>query len=426
MKNKIIIVSCESTHLNLIEDIKELGYEPIVYEPLVTAKVDVDELTNPIYGLDAKYRIFGIKKPIVVNLHSQYDEILEFTRSLKPAFIIPAGDVGVYLATKLANDLKLPCNPFTVFKNMKDKRNQQLALKKAGLRYIKSYLIYDLKHALKVYQTLGSKMAVVKPNEDSGGSNNVFICHNKDEFIKGAKQNLDIVDKNKGVLIQEFANGEEWVVNIVVSKGNMVVSSVMSYKKVMIPGYTKVYDVTSFISPSTKGLEKVVSYAQKVVKALGIQYGAVHSEFMVDKKGPVLIEANCRVTGPSLKKSYLDKFLPHHETDLVLKSFVDPQYFKKNKGKIFEPKAYSAQKFIIVPKDCFVIKNKLNSTLKKLKSYVYSVSIGDNKIYPKTIDLMTCGGIIYLTHTSKKQLDKDLAYIRDLERNHFDKLFDIH
>ena len=265
---------------------------------------------------------------------------------------------------------------------------------------------------------------VVKPNEDSGSSNNVFICRNQKEYINAIKQNLAIASVIKGALVQEYINGEECVVNIVVSKENMVVISAMIYKKVFVPGFTKIYDLTCFISPKTRGMGKVVKYAQDVVKALGIQYGTTHSEFMVDKKGPVLIETNCRVTGPSLRTSYLDKFLPHHETDLNLKTFIDPNYIKRINGKVFEPKAYSVLKFIIVPKSCYVNKEKLHTALKDLKSYNYSAGFGSKKIYPKTIDLLTCGGIIYLTYKDKKQLDKDVAYIEDLERNHFEKLFD--
>ena len=421
---KIIVVSCLSTHLNLIDDIRNAGYEPIVFEPLAMCKYDEMENGNGIYGLDAKYQIFGIKKPIVVNLHSRYNEILDFARSLKPAFVIPGGDTGIYLATKLANDLKLPCNPFSIFPNMRNKNAQQMALKKAGLRYIKSFVVHSLDEALKIYKKLGAKKVVVKPNEDSGSSNNVFICQNKKEFEVAIKQNLVVAGLTKGALIQEYINGEECVVNIVVSKENKIISSAMVYKKIFVPGFTKIYDLACFISPKTRGMGKVVKYAQDVVKALNIQYGTVHSEFMIDEKGPVLIEANCRVTGPSLRASFLDKFLPHHETDLNLKSFIDPKYFARNNGKIFEPTGYSTLKFIIVPQECFVKKEKLHTALKDLKSYNYSAGMGNNKNYPKTVDLLTCGGIIYLTHKNKEQLDKDVAYIEDLERNHFEKLFD--
>ena len=69
-------------------------------------------------------------------------------------------------------------------------------------------------------------------------------------------------------------------------------------------------------------------------------------------------------------------------------------------------------------------KEKLHTALKDLKSYNYSAGMGNNKVYPKTVDLLTCGGIIYLTHKNKAQLDKDVAYIEELERNHFDKLYD--
>ena len=41
----------------------------------------------------------------------------------------------------------------------------------------------------------------------------------------------------------------------------------------------------------------LINYALRAVPALGITDGPVHGEYMIDKSGPVLIEANCRVMG---------------------------------------------------------------------------------------------------------------------------------
>jgi hypothetical protein len=51
----------------------------------------------------------------------------------------------------------------------------------------------------------------------------------------------------------------------------------------------------------------------------------MHNEIKLDKKGPVLIEANCRVGGGSMPAKYLDKILGHHETDIVVKSYLNPK-----------------------------------------------------------------------------------------------------
>ena len=40
------------------------------------------------------------------------------------------------------------------------------------------------------------------------------------------------------------------------------------------------------------GHSQLIRYAFDVLEAIGIQYGPVHGEYMVDEKGPVLIEGN--------------------------------------------------------------------------------------------------------------------------------------
>ena len=49
---------------------------------------------------------------------------------------------------------------------------------------------------------------------------------------------------------------------------------------------------------------------------------------------------------------------------------------------------------------------------------------GENRIYEKTIDLGNVGGLIYLANEDADQLKKDCDYLKDLEKNHLEALFD--
>merc|ERR1719201_1397937 len=44
-------------------------------------------------------------------------------------------------------------------------------------------------------------------------------------------------------------------------------------------------------------LAEMVRYVFGVLDALGIRNGAIHSEVKIEERGPVLIEANCRLHG---------------------------------------------------------------------------------------------------------------------------------
>ena len=59
-------------------------------------------------------------------------------------------------------------------------------------------------------------------------------------------------------------------------------------------------------------------------KLSAIQYGPVHGEYMIDEKGPVLIEVNCRPMGGGMSKQFMDLAFGQHETDSALDAYLDP------------------------------------------------------------------------------------------------------
>ena len=60
-----------------------------------------------------------------------------------------------------------------------------------------------------------------------------------------------------------------------------------------------------------------------------------------------------------------------------------------------------------------------------MESFQYAFSFGDERLYPKTIDLHTCGGLVYLLNKDKAKLMEDLDVIRNMEKYEVEKMFDI-
>ena len=75
--------------------------------------------------------------------------------------------------------------------------------------------------------------------------------------------------------------------------------------------------------------------------------------------------------------------------------------------------------------DIYVVKSNLEETFDDLDSFEYAISIGDNRVYPKTIDLATCGGLIFLTNKNRDKLMKDIDTIKRMEKNEIERIFDI-
>ena len=138
----IIVVDCFSTGINFIGDIVNRGYRPVVLE-LKSGYDDVEEykaIANSFYDkIDEKFDMIFEK--------DSYEETLEEARNCNPEIIVPGSDRGVILATKLSNDLNLPCNPIENIDAMtlKDEMHNRLAEK--GLRYIRGHAITTVEEA---------------------------------------------------------------------------------------------------------------------------------------------------------------------------------------------------------------------------------------------------------------------------------------
>ena len=101
-------------------------------------------------------------------------------------------------------------------------------------------------------------------------------------------------EKIEEFIVQERIKGEEYYVNTCSCDGVHQVSLIWKYGKVKTAEGGIIYDTIETINELGIGESEMVEYAYKVADALGIKYGPVHGEYMIDEKGPVLIEVNCR------------------------------------------------------------------------------------------------------------------------------------
>lgn len=119
-------------------------------------------------------------------------------------------------------------------------------------------------------------------------------CQNKEEMINSLEELFTKTnrygDKNNNLLIQERINGTEYIVNTVSCNGQHRVTLIWKYKKVKTSEGAMIYDTCETVNELNLGEAEMVEYAYDVADALGIQYGPVHGEYMIDEKGPVLIE----------------------------------------------------------------------------------------------------------------------------------------
>ena len=419
MRN-IIIVECISTGINYIEDIRNRNYNPIVLNTKFD-ETNEDESYNEL----VMNTIAGIDDDIEVIVEKDsYSETLELVKKYNPLLIIPGSERGDRLATKLSHDLGLQGNPVENIDayTLKDKMQEKIAEK--GLRCIRGKTISTIEEALEFYEEENLKKVVVKPVY-SAGAVGVKMCENREELIESLNELFEDVNyygqKVEKLIIQERIIGNEYIVNTASCNGVHRITTMWDHIKTVTPSGDNVLDSSISINELSLGQGDLIEYVYDVLDALEIRYGGVHGEYIVDEKGPVLIEVNCRPMGSSMDAKFLDSISGQHETDSILDSYLNPRKFHYKRNQGYELYEYGAIKYLIVPKDIVAESAPIKYIASNLKSH-YKTSqelSNETKFFVKTENLETIGGVVYLHHPDGFVLQKDLDFLRNIENYAF-------
>ena len=296
------------------------------------------------------------------------------------------------------------------------------------MRYIKGKVVRGPDKALAFCRENGFSAAVVKPIQ-SAGSQGLFLCDSLDEVEKAVETLLTFRDiygrPIDRALVQERITGTEYIVNTVSCRGVHALNSVLRYRKEKTAEGGYIYDYSEMISRLEQGHTALVEYAFRVADAIGFQNGILHGEYMIDGRGPVLIEVNCRPMGCTFTNEYLDKIFGQHESDAMLDAYLDPEGFAQRAEQPYRPLRKGAMKHFMIPRDMEAEDHPVWAVAKRLRS-TYKISVSDSTApvsYRKTRDLETSGGIIYLVHDDEAVVLSDLEILRETERKYFSLLF---
>jgi hypothetical protein len=142
---------------------------------------------------------------------------------------------------------------------------------------------------------LESKLCVVKPPRGAA-SESVHLCHSllqvrhAFDHIFGDKVFGSTTERHESVLVQQFAAGTEYALDIVSRNGEHKVAAVWRYDKRPANGRSFVYHATELVDAQ----ESICEYALQALNVLGIRWGMTHTEIILTKDGCRLVEVNCR------------------------------------------------------------------------------------------------------------------------------------
>ena len=420
--DNIIIVECMSTGINYIQDIIDRNYNPIVLD-MKTSDSEIGKLYEVHKKNDLDLVTSDFKR---INEKDTYEETLEMVKNLNPLLILPGSEKGVGLATRLSTDLNLVGNSYENIEAMTLKDKMQEKIAEYGLRSIRGRVVQSLDEATDFYDSENLKKVIIKPTF-SAASSSVKICLDRQALIDNIKELFDDYnvygEKNNELLIQEFIEGDEYIVNTVSSNGHHRVTLIWKYSKVKTADGSVIYDIMETVDELNLGEADMIEYAYKVADAIGIEYGPVHGEYIIDENGPVLVEVNCRPCGGTLTPEFLDRISGQHETDSSIDAYLKPKLFQEKRKQPYRLYAKGVLKDFIVPYDLTADSTSVFQITKHLESHyktVFECMDLPEKHFIKTKDLYSSCGLIYLVNEDYYTLQKDIDFLHDIEKNAFE------
>ncbi len=408
----IAIIESISSGAMYVNDAKKIGYEPIIIFPPIMDK-----------KRDEYRRTWADKfKNVITLFPKNLEALLVDLEKYDIKCVVPGTSFGVEWADIIANKLNLNGNDPTTTYCRNTKLGMHDTLKESGLRYIKSKRITCDTDIIDFWNNNNLKKAVIKYSY-SWGSFGFKVCSSLDEALNHYYYLYNnpnhFGEKHSMVIIQEYIEGEEYVVNTISRDGKHVISDIWKYNKIKTDDGTVLYDSTELITTEV-GLTNLIQYDYSVLTALGIRYGFCHTEIMVDDKGPVLIETNPRPMGFNMNPEYMDELLGHHMSDISLMSYMDEAGFNRFYNKKYSPFKYGIIKSVIVSKETDIDLGPFLSISKKLNSYRYHSGAEPGRHhYRKTIDLGTSPLSLKLCNDNLDVLRHESEFISELEKYYF-------
>lgn len=343
--------------------------------------------------------------------------IEDIIRKYDPIAIIPGTEEGIPLAERLSEILTphLANDPKKSL-HRSHKSFMQQALVEANVPALKTLHTSSETEAARWISKNGLANAslILKPPMSSG-SEMVFHIPASADWKKAFRHILTEPSvlsgkKNDSVIIQEEAIGTEYAVGTVSANGKHHLVHLIMYNKTSAGDRKTVYDHVEFVPYDKKILGDLFEYTQKALDALGVRWGATHTEIMLTKNGPRLIESSARMIGgpvvgfarAATGSSQADKLVEIYvDGDVIQKEYV----FKKTVVPVF---LKAVNQGTVSNIEVFDEASELSTLLFK---YVW---IKNGIMVPQTIDYLTAIGIIALSG-DRESIFSDYKKIRTME-----------
>lgn len=216
------------------------------------------------------------------------------SRQVPVAGVTTTSEYFVATAARVAARLGLPGPDAGAVEQCRDKRRQRFALCRGDVPVPAFEAVGSASAAVAAASEIG--LPVVCKPADGTGSRGVRLCSDLDAVAEHTRRLLTHRRDERGgaslpwVLVEEYVDGPEFSVETLA--GEVVGETVKHVGP--LPHFVE----TGHDFPARgPGVADVAAVASRAVKALGLEWGAAHTEVRMSTAGPVVMEVNPRLAG---------------------------------------------------------------------------------------------------------------------------------
>jgi biotin carboxylase len=332
------------------------------------------------------------------------------------AFLAVGAEIGVQVADALGERLGLPSNGTALSAARRDKHAMGEAVRRAGLRAVAQLKTADAREAIAWASARGDWPVVVKPL-DSAGTEGVVFCEDAgelaDAFAAAIGHPNALGGTNRALLVQELLRGTHVFVNSISWDGVHHASEVWRSTKRLVHGTCEMYDFEDLLGRRGPEQDVAVAYVEGVLDALGLRYGAAHTELVLTARGPVLIECGARMQGTILETA-IERCTPSHVT-VTAEAYLDPASVARRAERPYVLAEHARVVTLLSQQEGRIVSLR-REELERLPSYAGAIAmLGPGDRIARTVDLFSSPGTVYLVHPDEAQLRADYERLRELE-----------
>lgn len=356
------------------------------------------------------------------------DSLAAELRDLGVTHIIPSDEAGVELTDKLCHVLGLPFNGIegSAARRNKSLMHQRIASKGVAIPFQTTATAADEILSWMTANSLEFPI-VVKPL-DGAGSAGVTKCRSVSDIQKAFDDIKQIADMKKTVvtigqevIVQEFLQGVEYVVDTVSNDGVHKLTDIWECKKAPHNGASFVYEYFDLIHHEGELQDTLYQYVCQVLDALDIRIGPGHAEIYMRKNGtPVIVEIGSRLGGPRMPYGTAPCVATRKaQTEFAVDAYLEPEQHRHNWAQRYRKTKESRMVFLIHHEErpFLGLNEHCIQQIRQLPSYYHEeFAVGDGDVLKQTIDVRSSPGFIYLIHDDKAQIEADYKVIRNLEK----------